>query len=134
MFGLKEIKQAISEFKSIKESCNKIIDDYFKGKKKSNLNYETDDVAGKFYELVQSIDNRFKDLESKIDGFTQKQEEDKANIAALNQKNEALQEEINADNDELASKDEKIDELNAIIQDQEKQLAEKKAVKARNKK
>ena len=145
MFGFKKIKetmQAVKEMKAIEKSCNKIIDDYFKTNKNIETNYGTNDIAGRFYEFVKSVNERISSFERALENgeLVSKEWHDEQVLNAnqeiedLKSKNYALQEEINADNDELAAKDEKIETLSAIIQDQEQQLQTKKGSKKGKKK
>ncbi len=119
MFNGKKIKELIEKVEKLEKFEQRvctIVDSYFKTNKGADTDFYTDSAIGKFCCFVESVDSRIKYFE-KVFGngeFVRKELHDEQVMQ--------LQEEINADNDELAEKDEKIENLTAIVKHQEKEL------------
>lgn len=129
MFG-KETKKRVADLEAFEKGVCKVIDGYFKTNEQAEVRYSMDNAVDKFWHFVKSVDERISKFEKALaDGELVSKKWHDEQVLHLENKNEELklenaklQDEIESDNEELASKDEKIDELNAIIKTQEKEI------------
>ena len=113
------LEKKIADFETFEKGVCTIIDGYFKTNEQDKVHYSMDNAVDKFWHFAKSVDNRLNGLELELVGKACDLELERMEVGKL-------KEEIKIKSEELVQKDEKIATLNAIIKEQEAQIAKLK--------
>lgn len=121
MFGIKKMKAEIADLQAFEKGVCKIIDGYFKTNEQTEVRYSMDNAVDKFWHFVKSVDERLKELERELI-------EKSCDLELKRQENETLKAELVKECEEhqqfCETAKKKVDEQQAIINAQEKEINE----------
>ena len=113
------LEKKIADFETFEKGVCTIIDGYFKTNEQDKVHYSMDNAVDKFWHFAKSVDNRLNKLEREL-------LEKSCDLELEKIKAEKLKEEVQTKIEELVVKDDNIATLNAIIKEQEAQIAKLK--------
>lgn len=129
MFGIKKMKAEIADLQAFEKGVCKIIDGYFKTNEQAEVRYSMDNGVDKFWHFVKSVDNRISKFEKALaDGELVSKEWHDEQVGHLQEENEALKAELVKECEEhqqfCETAKKKVDEQQAVINAQEKEINE----------
>lgn len=121
MFWNKKMKAEIADLQAFEKGVCKIIDGYFKTNEKAEVRYSMDNAVDKFWHFVKSVDDRLKSQGQAISGLLE-------TLVKTTEENEVLKAELAKECEEhqqfCETAKKKVDEQQAVINAQEKEIQE----------
>ena len=129
MFWNKKMKAEIADLQAFEKGVCKIIDGYFKTNEKAEVRYSMDNAVDKFWHFVKSVDDRISKFEKALaDGELVSKEWHDEQVLHLQEENETLKAELVKECEEhqqfCETAKKKVDEQQAVINAQEKEIKE----------
>ena len=127
MFWNKKMKAEIADLQAFEKGVCKIIDGYFKTNEQAEVRYSMDNAVDKFWHFVKSVDDRISKFEKALaDGELVSKEWHDEQVLHLQEENETLKAELVKECEEhqqfCETAKKKVDEQQAIINAQEKEI------------
>lgn len=134
MFWNKKMKAEIADLQAFEKGVCKIIDGYFKTNAQAEVRYSMDNGVDKFWHFVKSVDDRISKFEKALaDGELVSKEWHDEQVLHLQEENETLKAELVKECEEhqqfCETAKKKVDEQQAIINAQEKEINELRKAK-----
>ena len=134
MFWNKKMKAEIADLQAFEKGVCKIIDGYFKTNAQTEVRYSMDNGVDKFWHFVKSVDDRISKFEKALaDGELVSKEWHDEQVGHLQEENEVLKAELAKECEEhqqfCETAKKKVDEQQAIINAQEKEINELRKAK-----
>lgn len=128
------IEKRLANFETFENGVCKVIDGYFKTNKQEEVRYSMDNAVDKFWHFIKSVDERISVFEKAIaDGELVSKEWNDEQVLHLQEENENLKAEIAKECEEhqqfCETAKKKVDEQQAIITAQEKEIKELRKTK-----
>ena len=121
MFWNKKMKAEIADLQAFEKGVCKIIDGYFKTNEQAEVRYSMDNAVDKFWHFVKSVDDRLKSQGQAISGLLE-------TLVKTTEENEVLKAELAKECEEhkqfCETAKKKVDEQQAVINAQEKEIKE----------
>ena len=118
---MKAIEERLAKLEQFEKSVSTICDNYFATNEKHDLSFSTGCSADKFYHFVKSVDERLKELERELI-------EKSCDLELKRKENETLKAELVKECEEhqqfCETAKKKVDEQQAVINAQEKEINE----------
>lgn len=129
MFWNKKMKAEIADLQAFEKGVCKIIDGYFKTNAQAEVRYSMDNGVDKFWHFVKSVDDRISKFEKALaDGELVSKEWHDEQVLHLQEENETLKAELVKECEEhqqfCETAKKKVDEQQAVINAQEKEINE----------
>ena len=129
MFWNKKMKAEIADLQAFEKGVCKIIDGYFKTNEQAEVRYSMDNGVDKFWHFVKSVDDRISKFEKALaDGELVSKEWHDEQVLHLQEENETLKAELVKECEEhqqfCETAKKKVDEQQAVINAQEKEINE----------